>query len=58
MAVLAECPRCRKRQYVRNKLCSCGEDLVKSKRSNKVKYWIAYRLPGGKEETKGGRDGR
>ena len=45
MAVLAEC-LCHRKQSVKNKLCpSCGEDLVKLKRSNKVKYWITYRLP-------------
>jgi integrase len=49
MAVLAECPRCHKKQGVKNKLCKCGEDLVKSKRSNRVRYWISYRLPGGKQ---------
>jgi hypothetical protein len=27
----------------------CGADLEKAKRSGKVKYWIAYRLPGGKQ---------
>lgn len=46
MAVLAECPRCHKKQAIRNKLCSCDEDMVKAKRSNRVKYWISYRLPG------------
>jgi len=27
----------------------CGLDLDKAKRSKKVKYWIQYRLPGGKQ---------
>ena len=53
MAILAECPVCRKKQAVRNRLCSgksgCGEDLVKAKRSKKVRYWIQYRIPGGKQ---------
>lgn len=49
MAVLAEC-LCHKRQSLRNKVCSCGQDLVKLKRSNKVNYWITYRLPGGKQK--------
>ena len=49
MAVLAECPGCHKKQGVKNRLCTCGEDLVKAKRSNKVRYWISYRLPGGKQ---------
>lgn len=46
---LAECPYCRKKQSVRNKLCKCGADLDKLKRSQKVKYWISYRFPGGKQ---------
>lgn len=49
MAILSECPYCHKKQSVRNKLCSCGADLVKLKRSKKVRYWIGYRLPGGKQ---------
>jgi len=49
MAILAECPYCHKKQSVRNKVCSCGADLVKLKRNQKVKYWISYRLPGGKQ---------
>ncbi len=27
----------------------CGADLAKAKRSGQVHYWIAYRLPGGKQ---------
>jgi integrase len=49
MAVLAECPGCHKKQAVKNRLCTCRENLVKAKRSNKVRYWISYRLPGGKQ---------
>jgi len=48
MAVLVEC-LCHKKQSLRNKVCSCGEGLVKLKRSGKMNYWIAYRLPGGKQ---------
>ena len=44
MGILAECPSCHKKQGVMNRLCSCSEDLVKAKRSQKVKYWISYRL--------------
>jgi integrase len=46
MAILAECPGCHKRQAIRHRACTCGEDLVKAKGSNKVKYWIKYRLDG------------
>lgn len=50
MAILAECPQCHKKQSIRNRLCGCGADLVKLKgQKEKVKYWITYRLPGGKQ---------
>ena len=55
MAVLAECPMGHRRQSIRSKRCMSkngkrgGADLEKAKRSGKVKYWIAYRLPGGKQ---------
>ncbi len=49
MAILAECPKCHRKQTTRNKLCACGADLDKLKRSKKVRYWINYRLPGGKQ---------
>ena len=50
MAVLAECPVCHKKQNASNRLCVCGEDFVKAKRSKRVRYWINYRLPGGKQK--------
>ena len=49
MAILAQCPVCRKKQSNRNKVCKCGENLDKAKGSRRVKYWISYRLPGGKQ---------
>jgi len=50
MAVLAECPVCHKKQAVKNKRCTCGADLDKLKKAKKkVRYWITYRLPGGKQ---------
>ena len=49
MAILQECPYCHKKQAIKNKLCNCGADLDKAKRSKKVRYWITYRLPGGKQ---------
>ena len=49
MAVLAECPFCRRKQSVKNKLCKCGADLDKLKgQKKKVRYWIDYKIPGGK----------
>jgi integrase len=50
MAILAECPSCHSKQSKRNKLCSCSEDLDKAKRSKRVRYWIDYRLPDGKQK--------
>ena len=49
MSVLAECPKCHRKQATKNKHCVCGNDMDKSKRSKKVRYWISYRLPGGKQ---------
>jgi len=50
MAILAECPICHKKQAVKNKRCNCGAELEKLKRAKeKVRYWISYRLPGGKQ---------
>jgi integrase len=52
MAILAECPRCHRKQKTKNKVCAgCGNDLDKAKRSKAVKYWITYRLPGGKQKS-------
>jgi integrase len=49
MAILAECPVCHKKQAVKNRNCVCGADLVKEKRSKKVRYWVNYRLPNGQQ---------
>ena len=57
MAILAQCPVCHKKQSVNHKVCigklkgdiPCGAALDKLKKSKKVKYWISYRLPGGKQ---------
>ncbi len=49
MAIFQQCPICRLKQKNALKKCrKCGEDLVKAKRSQRVKYWIAYPIPGGK----------
>ena len=50
MAILAECPFCHKKQATKNKRCTCGADLDQLKGSKKVKYWISYRLPNGKQK--------
>jgi integrase len=49
MAILAECPICKRRQAVKNKVCVCGENLDKAKRSGRLRYWVQYRLPGGRQ---------
>lgn len=49
MSILAECPICHLKQATRNRKCKCGEDLIKAKRSERVYYWIDYRLPSGKQ---------
>ncbi|MFC1876681.1 tyrosine-type recombinase/integrase [Thermodesulfobacteriota bacterium] len=43
MTIYQECPRCKVKQSNVNKKCSCGEDLDKAKRSNRVQYWLYYR---------------
>lgn len=50
MAVLAECPVCHKKQSTSNRLCDCGEDLLRAKKAKRVRFWINYRLPGGKQK--------
>jgi integrase len=56
MAVLAECPFCHRRQSVRAKRCKslkgkgCGADMEAARKARKIKYWIAFRLPGGKQK--------
>jgi len=49
MAILAECPFCHKKQSARNKICKCGAELDKLKRSKKIKYWISFRIPIGQD---------
>ena len=49
MSVLAECPICKNKQSVKNKFCKCGEDLDRAKRSKRVRYWIDFKIPGGKQ---------
>ncbi|MGD0971267.1 MAG: site-specific integrase [Desulfobaccales bacterium] len=50
MAILAECPFCHRKQAVKNKNCAgCESDLDKPKRAGKVRYWIHYRVPSGKQ---------
>jgi integrase len=52
MSILAECPMCHTKQSAKNKKCRCGENLDKQKRSKKVRYWISFRMPDGKQKRK------
>ena len=49
MSILAQCPICRQKQSIKNKVCKCGENLDKAKRSRRIKYWVNFRLPNGKQ---------
>lgn len=49
MAVLQECPVCNNKQSLKKIECKCGVNLVSKKKQGKIKYWIQYRLPGGKQ---------
>jgi integrase len=50
LAILAECPTCHRKQSIRNKACKCGQSMDSAKRSKKVRYWVNYRLPDGKQK--------
>jgi dGTP triphosphohydrolase len=50
MAILADCPICHHKQSARNKKCKCGKNLDKAKEHRKVKYWLQYRLPDGRQK--------
>jgi integrase len=53
MAILSECPMCNRKQSSKNKKCNgCGENLDRHKKAMRVRYWIDYRLPGGKRENR------
>jgi integrase len=49
MAIIARCPNCGNKQSARNKVCKCGQNLDKAKRGKRVRYWIVYRMPDGKQ---------
>jgi integrase len=59
MGILAECPACHTKQSRRNKKCvgwrdkksglKCKENLDDAKKTKKVRYWISYRMPNGKQ---------
>lgn len=46
MAILQECPVCRRKQKVPNKLCvKCGINLEQKKKQKKVRYWVNFCMP-------------
>ena len=47
MAILQECPVCNHKQTIKNKKCKCGANLIRFKKSQKIKYWIQFRIPDG-----------
>jgi integrase len=49
MTILAECPICNQKQSVRNKICKCSAQMDKLKRNGKIRFWIDFRVPGGKQ---------
>lgn len=50
MSILQECPICKRKQKASNKNCNeCDINLDRAKRSKRVRYWINYRLPDGKQ---------
>ncbi len=49
MSILAECPICHTKQSVKNKKCKCSMALDEAKKKKKVRYWISYRMPDGKQ---------
>src|SRR4030042_2063719 len=48
MAILQECPICRKRYKLSKNKCPCGENLHSARQGERVKYHVTYRLPSGK----------
>jgi len=50
MAIIAQCPNCRSKQSLTNKKCTfCSLNLDTAKKSKRVRYWINFRLPNGKQ---------
>lgn len=45
MSVLIECS-CRRKLSVKNKRCTCGQDLDKLKRSGRGRFWINFKVEG------------
>ena len=52
MGILAECPICHQKQSIKNKRCSCGLELDNAKKVKRLRYWISYRMPDGKQRRK------
>jgi len=52
MAILVECPKCKKRNSLKNNACACGFGI--KKHSGKV-YWIDYRVNGRRKRERIGK---
>jgi integrase len=51
MSILAECPACHTKQKNINKKCrKCSEDLEQAKRSGRLVFYVAYRVPGNRKK--------
>ena len=47
MAVYVECPKCHRKQSLKNEQCrSCRLDLVSLRKKNKAAYWVYLRYRG------------
>lgn len=42
MAILAECPKCHRKQKLGNRWCKCHENLDRLKKCKKLQYWIVF----------------
>lgn len=50
MSVMQECPDCHRKQTLRNRKCTvCDSDLFKARKSKRVRYHVAYRVPGSRK---------
>ena len=50
MAIMQECI-CHRKQSLKNKKCAyCGSNLDQLKKSKKIKFWVSYAMPDGKNK--------
>ena len=48
MAIMVECPRCKRRQSLKNGVCitNCGENLKAARKAGRVRYYVSHWKPG------------